>query len=212
MNGLSRRLILVSLSTIVVFSGCAYAESRLLDFTDMFKGRVQWGFGVAVDAYATQFIAVGFEIITVPFPLADAKSNSNSIILRKRRIEMEESFCSLGWMVPPLCTMREINYYRGGKHHYEARSITIAEGVEIVSGNYIDTARRRQVTLENWNRNYDRGLLGVGFCVHAFIVGVSFEIALDELLDFILGWFLIDIMDDDVRIGWSRRRSWEVGE
>ena len=180
-------LLLLSSST----GGCAYAKARVLDFADIFRARAKVGLGVGAEIYATQFIGAGFDLTVMSF-------RSNSIVLKKRKIEIEDSFSSFCWMVPPLCTIREIHCYRDGKRHYQARAVTIAQGIEIIGGEGSRTARRRKVTLENWDRDYDRGLFGVGFSVNAIIVGLGFEILLDELLDFVLGWFTIDIMGDDL--------------
>lgn len=43
----------------------------------------------------------------------------------------------------------------------------------------------------------DRGFFDVGFAVHAALAGVEAETRLDEIADFVLGWFGIDIMHDD---------------
>lgn len=172
--------------------GCSYAGARILDFADIFRGRAGIGLGIGAEVYATQFMGAGFNLTVVPL-------RSNSIVLKKRGIEIEDFFSSFCWMVPPLCTIREINYYRDTKRQYQARAVTIAQGIEIIGGEYSKTARKRKVTLDNWNRDYDRGLFGVGFSVHALIVGFGVEVLLDELLDFILGWFTIDIMGDDIR-------------
>jgi len=172
--------------------GCAYAKARILDFADIFRARARVGLGIGAEVYTTQFIGAGFDLTVMPL-------RSNSIVLKKRKIEIEDSFSSFCWMVPPLCTIREIHYYRDGKRHYQARAVTIAQGIEIIEGEHPRIARRRKVTIENWDRDYDRGLFGVGFSVHALILGLGFEVLLDELLDFVLGWFTIDIMGDDLR-------------
>ena len=188
---LPRVVILYLLLLLPSTVGCAYAKARILDFVDIFRARAKVGLGIGAEVYATQFIGAGFDLTVMPL-------RSNSIVLKKRKIEIEDSFSSFCWMVPPLCTIREIHYYRDGKRHYQARAVTIAQGIEIIEGEHPRIAQRRRITLENWNRDYDRGLFGVGFSVHALIFGFGLEVLLDELLDFVLGWFTIDIMGDDL--------------
>ena len=48
-----------------------------------------------------------------------------------------------------------------------------------------------------YDTGYDRKFWQVGATAHAVLVGVDFSINLKELLDFLLGWFTLDISRDD---------------
>ena len=43
----------------------------------------------------------------------------------------------------------------------------------------------------------DRGFFDVGFAAHLGVVGAEAEVRVDEVIDFVLGFFAIDIMGDD---------------
>ena len=43
----------------------------------------------------------------------------------------------------------------------------------------------------------DRGFFDVGFAAHLALLGAEAEFRLDEALDFVLGFFTVDLLDDD---------------
>ena len=192
MNRSSKKL-LILLAFFTFTFGCSFAKARALDFADIFKFKIHWGYGIGATAYCTPFIDIGLEAWAAAFPFSKKKEHRyNVLAFYQRRLRLQVQFVSFHSAIVPGLSYRKILWYEKGVFHSETRTFALWEG-----GQIIGEGHGGSFSVKEWNKNYDRSMFGVGFCVHAGIIGTSFEISLEELFDFLLGWFGIDIMKDD---------------
>jgi hypothetical protein len=211
------RVLLLLMLLALSGAGCAqlglYARDRALDFADMFTFKLHAGPGVAACAYCTEFFCCGFELFE-PLSLDSTPSdNYNLFLVRGRDVEMVAGYeCYSASLCIPLFpaillggSYRYMARYRHGNKCWEERSFILVAGKNASSGEAwlrsgnttLATEQPWEFTTRNWNANYDRHMFGVGFCVHALILGVSFEFSFEEFIDFLFGLAAIDMMGDD---------------
>jgi len=213
-----RVLMLAGLAATVVSSGgCAYFDNRLNDLADCFTARAGWGLGVSVRGKLTYYLSAS----------AGVHYCSKMLGFRGRDpIVVEKDLC-LGLPLPQLYAvlMPLIGIPDGmAANWYETIGTWFSMFFTTELHNWSDerdggTNRRkhgwkeRDYELQGWlygfnfntlwhgrNANRPRSLpdslfveLGVTLGVVAFDVGVNPA----ELLDFVLGWFGLDIWSDD---------------
>ncbi|MHC4663483.1 MAG: hypothetical protein ACYS8W_17625 [Planctomycetota bacterium] len=169
-----RRLTTLLLVLFFNLTGCAYLTDRARDFTDIFHGEIHYGIGIHANAQITRFCNAG---------LGFRATDVYGFVGRRAGTWEEHRFdCS----VP-------IPYYGPrlglGWSEKERRTGT----VEQTEPDYFTNRIRSYHPLADQNRRL--GDIGGGFC--ALFLGVEIHISLFELADFLTGFALFDIMDDD---------------
>jgi hypothetical protein len=211
------RVLLLLMVFALSCAGCAqlglYAKDRALDFADMFTLKMHAGPGIAASAYFTEFFCCGFELVT-DMPIDETpEDNYNLLLVRGRDVELVAGYeCYSASLCIPLFpailfggSYRYVVRYGHEDKCWEERAFAFMAGqyagageARLRSGNAtLATEEASELTMRNWNKNYDRHMFGVGFCAHALIFGVSFEFSFEEFIDFLLGLATLDIMGDD---------------
>ncbi|MFO0984723.1 MAG: hypothetical protein U1E76_23865 [Planctomycetota bacterium] len=144
-----------------------YLEDRGWDLMDLFSARLTVGPGLRVSARATEVLQAGIGS-TGP----DATGAAAQTAFPAYQVGWIRRQGGV-WRVRIAEAGVSLLYYFGE-----------ADGIGIM-GNKVKFGEK------------DRGFFDVGFAVHAALAGVEAETRLDEIADFLLGWFGFDIMHDD---------------
>jgi hypothetical protein len=182
---------LIAAATLV--QGCAYTAARGRDFTDVLSLGISGGGGLGARATATRLVALEL----------GAQKDEKLVGWRERNFGWVESSYGLlfaSWRQPSLdeeplpekspfqliTTSQRRNFFPARTEVEETRHIFFilagARGVRPVTA------------------------LDVGVGLSALIAGLEVTVSPGELVDFLLGWFGVDIgRDDDVRFGDKRQ-------
>jgi hypothetical protein len=151
-----------------------YFKDRGNDFVDIFGLSFTFGIGVLANVRATQIVQAGGLWF----------NGSRAGFVGREYGTWSESSIEMGFpgmylrdlqLVPQSGSAKLVNTARGQSWFFQFCG---EEGVP-------------------YDEGYDRKFWQVGATVHAGVVGVDFSINLAEFLDFLLGWFALDISRDD---------------
>ncbi len=150
-----------------------YFKDRANDFVDIFSFSISVGLGALANVRATQAIQCGGLFNGGP---------------------------RFGFMGREAGTWSETVMEFGIPGFY-IRSVQIIPGGGTIKP--VDTERGQSIWQflgdegKRYDDDYDRKFWQVGATAHAGLVGADFSINLKEILDFLLGWFTVDISRDD---------------
>jgi hypothetical protein len=153
-----------------------YFKDRGNDFVDIFSMSFYFGLGVVANVRATQFLQAGglwFNGSRVGF-------------IGREYGSWAQSSMELGF---PGMYIRDIQMKPQGGN---AKVVNTARGQSWIFHLLGDEDKP-------FDSGYDRKVWQVGATGVAGLVGIDFSVNLEELLDFLLGWFSMDISRDDTK-------------
>ena len=184
-TGHLRRLIL--LLVLVPATGCAYSRDRFNDFTDMWRGEAKVGMGLQVDVQVGELVHLG---------IGSSHQYSYGFVYGE--------FDS-GYRYEDHFPVSIINTFadpdRPQVHSFE---MEMEDGIAQHSCYTLFPGENHGGDLRRSDIHYFD--LEVNFL--ALIVGFQFGFSFGECLDFMLGWFGIDIADDDNPVERERHSIW----
>ncbi|TET37962.1 MAG: ankyrin repeat domain-containing protein [Planctomycetota bacterium] len=182
-------LIPVLALSIFFSTGCAYMESRALDFADCFKAGIGFGLGGDVNFRATNFVTGGAGGgVAIEFGF---KGRNPGVFFNTHigLFIMDESTIGYEWQI-----FGKDRILEGGYVSKSAGFVTY----DFTDRGEIDDSLKRKDHFRDPVNAFD---FEVG--VVAGVVAARFGFSPGEFADFMLGWFGLDLGDDDI---------WPIGD
>lgn len=196
-------MVLLCLSAILLlpFCGCSYLKARLYDTLDIVRVDAGAGIGFGAEVYATQFCATGIgcarggyyvELIGPRMGLwrYDYAVFAVALLFNGKFCHFEEPRGIIGRTFLP--QYPQYDFWAFGS----LLSLLVKGKVPMERVAGIDGVSMGVEDLREFATDTNSTIFEVGLRIHGPIY-IRVGVCLDELLDWLLGWFSIDIMADD---------------
>lgn len=187
---------------LVLSSGCAqfgtYMKDRGNDFIDCFKGQLSVGMGIEANIRVTEELQAGLGMAIMFAKAGIVGRNVVDGNDKRGGFLFEAGLAPLYYQIDGASGPGHWNELYPGRKI--ALGIPYGKKLYVSHGDHDDW---HKMSIADYEKDVDKRFFEIGFSFHALLLGIDFGFDLREFADFLLGWFSVDITEDDTNSMWE---------